>query len=216
MLSAPSAFTSPASPSLPAMVAKNGPPPPYRTGHCRPARASCIDLREAVRRERIGLILLEIALEENHAAATAAQSFSSISSLSWPGSGPGNRLSAARHSSQVLSLWSTPIRARLFGQQPRARQIVERRYDQPLGQIAIGAEDHDGAGRAAAPYVSELICLRPWPCGPGRCFRHGRRIPCAWPTGVFRQSYARCGRRKRGVSHRSSRLDTKPESSMGW
>src|SRR5581483_1362092 len=32
-------------------------------------------------------------------------------------------------------------------QQMRPRQIVERRDDQPFGQIAIGAEDHDGARR---------------------------------------------------------------------
>ena len=78
------------------------------------------------------------------------------------------------------------------GQQARPRQVVERRHQQPLGQVAAGAEDHQRARRrrgaraaagrsrirAAALHVPYRL-RRP----PG-----ARRTGCASPTGSSRRS----------------------------
>ena len=53
----------------------------------------------------------------------------------------------ARHCAAVLSARSTPTSRNSSDSCMVVRQVVERRHDQTLGQVAGGAEDHHRAGR---------------------------------------------------------------------
>ena len=51
-----------------------------------------------------------------------------------------------RHSTSSLPRGRRPMMREIVRQQAGQREIVERRDHQALGEIAVGAEDHDGAG----------------------------------------------------------------------
>ena len=55
----------------------------------------------------------------------------------------------------LRGLWARDRRRRagIVGQLLGLRQVVERRHDQALGQVAGGAEDHHGAGRRGSGAV---------------------------------------------------------------
>ena len=110
-----------------------------------------VNLRQQGLQVLVGLGLFEIALQEGHAgrdgipqrlvhlgdfafAALVQPAFQEIAQV-------------------VLPLLAGPVvmvhpdQRQPLRQHAGARQVVERRHDQPLGQVAIGAEDHDRGGR---------------------------------------------------------------------
>src|SRR6185312_10026284 len=124
-----------------------------------------------------GFVFLEIALEEGHVLGDGLpQSVVHAAGASLPAPLEGSLHKIVQAIAPLLGGLVVVIHAddgQVLGQPPCPVQVVERGHDQSLGEIAIGAEDHDGAiGRrrfmACAHLSSSLalwagVMLSTWP-----------------------------------------------------
>ena len=92
-----------------------------------------------------------------------------------------------------------------FRQQLRPAEIVKRRDEQALGEIAGRPEDHEDAGVSGSRLRLHLTCP-PWA-------RHGRRTCCASPTAACRRSFPS---RATGSGRRAPPTGHRPAPPLRW